>query len=72
MNPKYDIINDSPHTNEMAQRALKDSTYTLSIDECKKYLGETNLTDKEIKELRDAICSFIDSVLDNYFDGLVQ
>ena len=48
------------------------NSHTLSIEECKRYLGNTKLSDKEIKELRDAICSFIDNILDNYFDELVQ
>lgn len=51
---------------------ITNSSNTLSIEECKKYLGETNLSDKEIEELRDALCSFIDGILDNYFDKLVQ
>ncbi|PIR69434.1 MAG: hypothetical protein COU47_03655 [Candidatus Niyogibacteria bacterium CG10_big_fil_rev_8_21_14_0_10_46_36] len=62
---KHDKIDDRPHQ-------TVNSSHTLSIEECKKYLGETDLTDKEIMELRDVICSFIDGILDNYFDGLVQ
>jgi hypothetical protein len=45
---------------------------TLSIEECKKILGESNLSDIQIQNLRDCLSVLIDSVIDNYFDKLVQ
>ena len=46
------------------------STVGLSISECRKHLGETNLADKEIEELRDALFVIIDNIFDRYFDEL--
>ena len=43
--------------------------HTLTIEECRQYLGDTNMTDKEIEELRDDLCVLIDNVLDDYFNS---
>ncbi len=37
----------------------------ISIEKCKEYLGDTNMTDVEIKELRDTLYAFVESILDN-------
>lgn len=38
----------------------------LSIEECKKYLEEYDLTDAEVEEFRNGIHAIISSVFDNY------
>tara|TARA_B100000745_G_C20154676_1_gene395668 strand:+ start:2907 stop:3032 length:126 start_codon:yes stop_codon:yes gene_type:complete len=38
----------------------------LSIEECRKYLGD-DLSDKQVEELRDALYTLIDKVLDEHF-----
>lgn len=40
---------------------------TLSIEESKKYLGEIELSDERIEEIRDLIYSFCESALDKHF-----
>lgn len=39
----------------------------LTIEECKQYLGKTNLSDKEIEDLRDALTLIVDKVFDGIF-----
>lgn len=36
----------------------------ISIEECKKYIGNLNLTDKQIEEVIDLLYSFIEQALD--------
>ena len=42
----------------------------ISIEECRKTLGEiaTNLTDKQVEDLRNALYQLTESVLDKYFE----
>ena len=42
----------------------------LSIEECKKFIGETKRSDKEIEELRDALYVSVEKILDPYFEEL--
>ncbi|MEM9336408.1 MAG: hypothetical protein AAGA35_00960 [Patescibacteria group bacterium] len=39
----------------------------LSIEECRKYLGETKLSDKEIEDIRDGLQELIVGILDEEF-----
>lgn len=43
--------------------------FMLSIDECRKYLDDDgkNMADEQVKNLRDALYSISESVLDPYF-----
>ena len=36
----------------------------LSIEECKKYIEDLNLTDKQIEEARDLVYAFVEQALD--------
>lgn len=36
----------------------------ISIEECKKYIGETNLSDKEIEKIRELLYAFVERSLD--------
>jgi len=40
----------------------------LSIKECRDYLGEINLTDEQLENLRDALYILIEQVLDEYIN----
>lgn len=40
----------------------------LSITECKKYLGETDLSEKEVEELRNSLYFVIGNLLDYYYE----
>lgn len=40
----------------------------LAIAECKKHLGETNLTDEQVEEFRDALYVLIEQVIDDYIE----
>jgi hypothetical protein len=45
----------------------------LTIEECKTYLGKTDLSDKEIEALRDALSNVVDKVLDGIFiEGTIE
>lgn len=36
----------------------------ITIEECKKYIGNLNLTDKQIEEVRDLLYAFVEQSLD--------
>ncbi|MDP3955901.1 MAG: hypothetical protein Q8Q18_01505 [bacterium] len=40
----------------------------LSAEQCKKIIGETNLSDREIEEIRNALYALVEGV----FDDLAQ
>lgn len=42
--------------------------HTLTVEECREYLGDTDMTDEQIEDLRDALCVLIDNALDRYFE----
>ena len=46
--------------------------HLLTIQECRQCLGETDLTDTQILELRDNLCVLIDKTVDAYFDKKLQ
>ena len=37
----------------------------ISVEQCKKHIGETNLSDSEIEEIRDIIYALTESVFDD-------
>lgn len=37
----------------------------LSAEQCKKIIGDTNLSDKEIEEIRNEIYALVEGVFDN-------
>ena len=39
----------------------------LSIQECKKHLGNLDLSDKEVEELRNSMYLVIGGILDDYY-----
>lgn len=39
----------------------------LSIEECRRILGDDKLSDEEIEELRDDLYAWLNEVLDAYF-----
>ena len=39
----------------------------LSLEECRKHLGDTKMSDKEIEELRDSLRVLVVGVLDEEF-----
>jgi hypothetical protein len=41
----------------------------LSIDECRDYLKEYNLSDEEIERMRNNLQGIVESVLDSYIEG---
>lgn len=45
---------------------MPEATDTLTIVECRKYITDANLTDKQIEDIRDALSSIIDNTLDKY------
>jgi len=38
----------------------------ITIEECKKYIGALGLSNKEIEDIRDALCVIAENVLDSY------
>ena len=42
----------------------------LSISECRELLGETELTDSQVEQLRDALYATVENVLDDYYDRI--
>ena len=40
----------------------------LSVQECRKYLGNLDLTDQQVVELRDSLCFIINNILDNTYE----
>lgn len=41
----------------------------MSLEECKKLLGEYNLTDQRILDIRNNLIGIVDSVLNTYLEG---
>jgi hypothetical protein len=72
---KVHLFNGSAETIEVEASGLvttEKDDYTLSVVECRKYLGDTGLSDEQVKDLRDSLCKIIDNVLDQCFDRLSQ
>lgn len=44
----------------------------ISVEECRKILGDTDLTDAQIIELRNALYGLSESVLDKHFQLLEE
>lgn len=40
----------------------------LSIEECKKYLHNTNLADEEIESVRDILVAMANILIEDYYD----
>jgi hypothetical protein len=40
----------------------------ISLKECRKYLEDTNLSDKQVEELRDALYELGELAFDCYFE----
>ena len=40
----------------------------LTIEECRKYLANLELTDKEVEELRDSLYSINEAIVNNYLE----
>lgn len=40
--------------------------FMISIDECKKYIGENKLSNEQIEELRDGLYFLIEKIVDDY------
>jgi len=38
----------------------------LSVEDCRKYLGNTSLSDKQVEELCNALYSIVENLLDEY------
>lgn len=47
-----------------ATRSIEGGLPMLSIEECKKYIGDLDLTDKQIEEVRDILSAFVEQALD--------
>jgi hypothetical protein len=45
------------------------TTGALSIDECRKLMKETDMSDEEIEEFLKALRSYLSNFLDDYFEG---
>ena len=45
---------------------------TLTIEECRLYLKDTDLNDAQIMELRDNLCVLIDKTIDSHFSKKLQ
>jgi len=43
----------------------------ISTEECRKHLGE-GLTDKQVEDLRDALYTLVENVLDYYIDSCAR
>jgi hypothetical protein len=54
---------------EWLKLAQQKQGMSLSIEECKKYIGNLNLTDKQIEEVRDILYAFIEQALDYSIDS---
>jgi hypothetical protein len=44
----------------------------LTIEECRAYLNNNDLTDKQIEDLRDALLVVVENLLDDYIDSCVS
>jgi hypothetical protein len=42
----------------------------LSISQCKEYLEETNLDDKQVEELRDILYVISENLIDDYLERI--
>jgi hypothetical protein len=47
-----------------------EDTEIISVEECKKYLGKYQLSDKRIVEIRDNITGIVDNLLNSYLKDL--
>lgn len=47
-----------------ATRSIEGGLLMLSIEECKNYIGDLNLTDKQLEEVRDVLSAFVEQALD--------
>ena len=43
----------------------------LSIEKCRELLGETNLSDEQISDLRESLYTIIENILDEYHKEIV-
>jgi hypothetical protein len=41
----------------------------LSVEDCRKYLGNTSLSDKQVEEFRDAIFALVENMVDEYISS---
>ncbi len=41
----------------------------LDLRECKEILGDNELTDEQVLQLRDSLYALTETVLDNYFEN---
>lgn len=55
------------HLAHLAMNNIHNQNGQLSVAECRDVLGDTNMTDKEIKELLSGLRSFLSRFLDDYF-----
>lgn len=44
----------------------------LSVDECQELLGNTGLTDKQVKELRNTLYALVERTIDGYIDDVAR
>jgi len=67
-------ILDEKYTNISSNKSVKEMSdcNSMPVEELRKHLGDSNLTDKQVEELRDALCVLIDKVLDSHFNKLLQ
>ena len=42
--------------------------FMLSVQECKKYLGNLDLTDEQVAEIRDSLYFVVTNILDNHYE----
>jgi hypothetical protein len=45
------------------------NTEIISLDECKKYVGDLNLSDQRIIEIRNSVIGIVDSVINAYLEN---
>lgn len=41
----------------------------LNVEDCRKYLGKTSLSDKQVEELRGALYALVENMLDDYISS---
>jgi len=44
----------------------------LSVNECREYLGESNLSNEQIKQLRDTLYVLAENLIDDYINNSVK
>jgi hypothetical protein len=44
----------------------------ISVAECKEYLGNCELTDNKVNDIKNNLIGIIDSVINSYLDGFRQ